>query len=61
MTYEELDIHFVSHIVNEIAKYANENGMEVDDTIGKIAEWLLGLIEIATFNNFKGDWERQEE
>lgn len=60
MTNYEQDRLFILHIINEIAKYANENGMEVDDTINKVSEWLFNLTLIATFNNLKGDREIEE-
>lgn len=54
---EKKDRKFLLHIINEIAKYSNEQGYEVDDTIDTVADWLKAMREIATFNNLKGDWE----
>lgn len=60
MTNDEQDRLFLLHIINEIEKYANENGMKVDDTINKVSEWLFNLTLIATFNNLKDDREIEE-
>lgn len=54
---ESSDKKFLLHIINEIAKYANENDMDVDETVDTVAEWLSGMRQIATFKNLKGDWE----
>lgn len=54
---KEKDHKFLVHIIGEIAKYAKDNEMSVDDTINSIADWLKAMTEIATFENFKGDWE----
>ena len=56
-TDEKKDRKFLLHIINEIAKYAKEQGYEVDDTIDSVSDWLKAMRKIATFNNLKGDWE----
>lgn len=60
MTNDDLDRRFLLHIIDEIAKYANKHGMEIDDTIGKIADCLLLLLQVSTFNNLKGDLDVNE-
>ena len=47
------DTEFMTHIISEICNYAVENGMEPDDTLGTIADNILSLLEISTFNNWK--------
>lgn len=39
----------------EICGYAVKNGMEPDDTIRTISNNFLSLLEIATFNGWKGE------
>ena len=58
---EKQDKEFLLHIVNEIARYANENEMSVDETIDTVAEWLAAMRKIATFENLKGVWDETEE
>lgn len=47
------DIEFMSHIIAEICNYADANGMEADDTLATIADNILSMLEISTFNNWK--------
>jgi hypothetical protein len=54
---EELSKRLLLHIISDIAKYAHENDMNVDDCICDAASLLLTLTEIATFNNFDGNEE----
>ena len=61
MTEADYDIKFLLHIINEIAKYANKNGIEVDSLIADVAAWLNAMREVATFNNLKGDWDDTDE
>lgn len=44
---------FMSRIIAEICNYAVENGMEPDDTLGAVADSILALLEISTFNSWK--------
>ena len=44
------DIEFMSHVIAEICNYAVANGMEADDTLATIANNILSLLEISTFN-----------
>lgn len=46
----EQDINFLTHILLEIRDYAKSVGQEPDDTLKATAEWILGLLQIATFN-----------
>ena len=50
------DTEFMANIMIEIAEYAVKNDMEPDDTIKAVAENMLKLLEISTFNN----WGRGE-
>lgn len=50
MTEEE----FMTHIISEICNFAIENQMEPDDTLSTIADNIKILIEISTFNGWKG-------
>ena len=54
----ELDIDFLTHILFEIKDYARSAGQEPDETLKSIAEWILALLKIATFN---GDSEEVKE
>ncbi len=47
------DKDFMAQIIAEICNYAVLNGMEPDDTLGTVADNILALLEIATFNNWE--------
>ena len=49
------DIEFLTHILFEIRDYARSVGQEPDDTLKATAEWILGLLKIATFNGAEGE------
>jgi hypothetical protein len=51
------DNEFMTKIIGDICNYAVENGMEPDDTLGTVADNILSLLEISTFNN----WRPKEE
>ena len=51
------DIEFMSNVIAEICNYAVANGMEADDTLATVANNILSLLEISTFNN----WKLEEE
>ncbi|MBR6859731.1 MAG: hypothetical protein IKM73_00220 [Acidaminococcaceae bacterium] len=51
------DTEFMSHIIAEICNYAVKNGMEPDDTLCTVADNILDLLEISTFNS----WTFKEE
>ena len=46
------DAEFIANIISEICNYAIENEMEPDDTVRTIANNLLAILEISTFNNW---------
>ena len=46
----EQDQEFLVGILMQIKDYAMSAGQEPDDTLRAVAEWILGLLEIATFN-----------
>lgn len=47
------DIRFFNHIFFEIISYATSNGREPDATLRFVAERILVLLRIASFNGFK--------
>lgn len=47
------DMDFLINIITEICEYAVENGMKPDDTLKTISEYILELLEISTYNNWK--------
>jgi hypothetical protein len=51
----EQDIKFLTHILFEIRDYARSVGQEPDETMKTIAEWILNLLQIATFNGTEGE------
>ena len=51
------DADFMTHIISEICTYAVENEMEPDDTLETIAENILALLKISTFNS----WGKPQE
>lgn len=46
----EQDVKFLTHILLEIRDYAKEAGQEPDDTLKSVAEWILAMLQICTFN-----------
>ena len=51
----EQDIRFITHILFEIRDYAKSAGQEPDETLKSIAEWILELLKVATFNDVEGE------
>jgi len=51
----EQDIKFLTHIILEIRDYARSVGQEPNETLKATAEWILGLLQIATFNGMEGE------
>lgn len=47
------DMEFLAQIIEQICDYAVKNGMEPDDTMKTIANNLLSLLEISTFNGWE--------
>lgn len=45
------DYEFMVHLISEICDFARDNGMEPDDTLKTVAENLLALLQISTFNH----------
>lgn len=45
---------FMTHIITEICDYAIENDMEPDNTLSTIADNIKAILEISTFNGWKG-------
>lgn len=50
------DCDFMAHIISEICDYAVENKMQPNTTLKTVAENILSVLEISTFNN----WEPKE-
>ena len=48
---------FMVKIIGDICNYAVANGMEPDDALSTVADNILSLMEISTFNN----WVFKEE
>ena len=51
----EQDIKFITHILFEIIGYAKSAGQEPNETLKSIAEWILELLKVATFNDVEGE------
>ena len=51
----EQDTDFLAHIMMEIRGYARSHGLSPDDTLKEVANWILAVLEIATFNGRDGD------
>ena len=49
------DVKFMSHIIEEICDYAIDNNMNPNDTMETIANNLLTILSISTFENWKKD------
>lgn len=52
---EDKDAKFLTHIIQEICAYANQEGIEQNETMRTVANGILSLLEIATFNENKGE------
>lgn len=48
------DEQFMIHIICEICDYATQNNMEPDETIEILCNNILAMLEISTFNGWKG-------
>lgn len=44
------DIDFLVRIIFEIRDYAKEAGQDPDDTLKAVANWILTLLQVSTFN-----------
>jgi hypothetical protein len=49
------DVKFMSHIIEEICDYAVDNNMSPNDTMEIIANNLLTILSISTFENWEKD------
>lgn len=48
---QEQDIVFLTKLLMEIKDYAISIGEKPDVLIKEVAEWMIAILEIATFNN----------
>lgn len=46
------DEHFIVHIISEICEYAKKNEMIPDETLETVAENIIAMLQICSFN----DW-----
>lgn len=51
----EQDIKFLTDIIFYIRNYATSCGQKPDDTLRSVAEWILAMLKIATFNSEEGE------
>ena len=49
------DTDFLSKLISEICNYAVNNGYEPDTTLKAVAENILTLLEISTYNGWRGN------
>lgn len=47
------DVAFLLKIIYEIKDYAEKNGMSADETIRQVADNMLDLLKVASFDNDK--------
>ena len=48
-----IEVQFKSHIISEVCEYAIEHNIEPDAALALIANNILDMLEIATFNEWK--------
>ena len=48
------DTDFFTKLISEICNYAVKNGYEPDATLRAVAENILTLLEISTYNGWRG-------
>jgi hypothetical protein len=52
------DKEFLVKIINKIAMYARSNGYDIDETMQSVANWILAILEVGTFEFYmEGDNE----
>ena len=51
------DTEFLTHIIAEICNYAVKNSMEPNDTLFAIADDIMRLLKVSTFN----EWEVKKD
>lgn len=56
-TKENSDTIFMASIIQQICDYSRKNGMSPDESIKTVAENMLALLEIATFEH----WENKSD
>jgi len=49
------DIDFLSSVIATICDYAVQNGMKPDETLEAIANMILTMLQISTYNDWKVD------
>ena len=47
---KEQDLEFLVDVLFQIRDYALAHEQEPDETLRTVADWILGLLEVATFN-----------
>lgn len=47
---KEQDLEFLVDVLFQIRDYALAHNQEPDETLRTVADWILGLLEVATFN-----------
>lgn len=55
--FQKSDNDLFMEIIKKICDYAVANDMEPDDTLDAIANNILAVLEICTFNN----WEKEKQ
>jgi hypothetical protein len=55
------DKEFLVKIINKIAMYARSNGYDIDETMQSVANWILAILEVGTFEFYmEGDNEQND-
>lgn len=52
---DKKDREFLIKIIYEVAKYARSNDYDIDETMKAIAEWILAILKIGTFEFYMED------
>ena len=47
---KEQDLEFLVDVLFQIRDYALAHEQEPDETLRTVADWILGLLEVVTFN-----------
>jgi hypothetical protein len=55
------DKEFLIKIINEVAKYARSNGYDIDETMHAIADWILAILKVGTFEFYLEDDNEQND
>lgn len=45
----EQDNEFITEVIFKVVNYARANGMDEDETLKAIADWIYALLNICTF------------